>query len=246
MTPDLTSKYRPVFFRDFWSQSGAVEIVAAFVASQSMPKSLLLLGDYGTGKTSLARVAGRAVSCHTPRSFEPCGDCDGCRFPSTLLLGDLGSVVFVPGNRFSMDRIRRIIRDVDPYSAPEPSGIYLVIIDEAQRLSPKDQEALIDVIEDTSRTHFIFCTTHEHHILDAIRSRSHRLEMELPTVEEAVEGLANVATREGITIEENVLKEISQRRNRNPRGCLKDLQLFRALGSIPKRELHQEKDGALF
>jgi DNA polymerase III subunit gamma/tau len=235
MDVDLILKYRPVFFRDCWSQTGAVDHARQCLAARCLPKSLILLGDYGSGKTTLARLIGRAMSCSNGTDPEPCGTCAGCVDPTLRFMGLMGAVIDIPGNRFHLDTLKRFVEADCYYPPPAAYNAHVALLDEAHRITLRDQEAMLDLIEDTPHTHFIFCTTDEDKICTGIRERSHTLHLRLPTVSEAAVALRRIAQAEGMEISDATIAKIIENRNQNPRGCLRFLQHYKATGALPQK-----------
>lgn len=239
MNIDFTLKYRPNFFSDFWHQEGVVESIISFFRCNLIPKSIILLGDYGTGKTSLARVIGKATSCEKTDTHEPCNICYGCNYWDTICMSCTGSTAIIQGNDFDRDSFKQIMYEVSHFMPKEPYNAYIIIIDEAHRLSLKEQEIMLDKIEDSKHSHFIFCTTRLDKISDGIRKRSHEFILPLPNIEEALSHLRKIANKEKIMIEDKELYSLIRASQYTPRACLQALQRYKVLGNQNMKKMIQ-------
>lgn len=243
---DYNDRYRPSHFRDFWNQEGTVARMIAFINAGLLPKATILTGDYGTGKTSLARVVGLAYSCLDESSYEPCNKCEGCYFAETLWMGIYGGMLRCRGNAFDLKEFEKICFDAGYLAPPPRRNAHIVIIDEAHRINEAGQHALLDRIEDTPRTHFILCTTHSQNLCDGVRARCHEMPLPLPSTEQAVKNLARISEIENISIPEKALVDLVEANKRIPRNCLKALQAFNATGGLCKNESEIEDEDPIF
>jgi len=233
MTNDLTEKYRPQFFRDFWNSGGPVDFVQEAYRKGRLPKRLLLQGRRGVGKTSLARVMGYLLSCKGVIDAEPCRSCEGCRNATRPFMGLYGNVARFRGNDFSVEILRKFVEDATWYDAPSPSEVYLAIVDEAHLMHPSVQVKFLDHVEDIKRAHFVFCTTNDKGLLDDLTGRFCIKEMRSPSEEDNLRSLRTIADKEGIQASTDTLMRIIKSQDRLPRNCLIALQSYAVDGKIP-------------
>lgn len=153
----------------------------------------------------------------------------------------------IRGNSFNRDSLMRFVSEARAYPAPAIGyGAYVAIVDEAQRISDKDQESMLDLIEDTPNAHFIFCTTDVQRIIDGIRARARELFMPLPSVEECVRGMRRITSAEGIRVHTSILSEIAHSQRRVPRACIKELEMLKACGEVRGQGQTEPLVGSLF
>ena len=70
---------RPKTFAEVAGQDLNKKILMAIVKNpEEAPKSLVLQGFYGSGKTTMARIFARALNCENPKNGEPCCKCANC------------------------------------------------------------------------------------------------------------------------------------------------------------------------
>ena len=76
----ITQVARPVKISDVAGQHLAKQALLAIVKNpEDSPRTLIIHGTYGIGKTSLARAFARAINCKNRVDGDACGCCDICR-----------------------------------------------------------------------------------------------------------------------------------------------------------------------
>src|SRR4051794_32315153 len=79
MSDSFPKKYRPSSFEQVWGQEVSVRVVSELVRRGGICRHLLFHGAAGSGKTSVARLYGRALNCRQVLSGgSPCNACDRC------------------------------------------------------------------------------------------------------------------------------------------------------------------------
>lgn len=67
----LATSHRPYTFSEVVGQDAAVAALKGIAMAEGVKvRSILLLGQYGSGKSTLSRLFGRAVNCETLRKQE--------------------------------------------------------------------------------------------------------------------------------------------------------------------------------
>lgn len=195
----LSQEARPQTFREVAGQRLAKELLISIVRKPNeSPRSLLLTGEYGTGKTTTSRIFARALNCPNKKDYEPCNksDCPICG-------QDINSASFyqeydatIIGN---VDTIREL-RDTFYYNI---KGQYKVItFDEVHSASKSAQTALLKVIEEAPQgIFFLFPTTHAHQLLPTIVSRCLEIPYNLIPSDAIIPNLFQVANKFGIDLD---------------------------------------------
>lgn len=195
----LSQEARPQTFREVAGQKLAKELLISIVRKPNeSPRSLLLTGEYGTGKTTTSRIFARGLNCPNKKDYEPCNksDCPICG-------QDINSASFyqeydatIIGN---VETIREL-RDTFYYNI---KGQYKVItFDEVHSASKSAQTALLKVIEEAPQgIFFLFPTTHAHQLLPTIVSRCLEIPYNLIPSDAVIPNLFQVANKFGIDLD---------------------------------------------
>lgn len=195
----LSQEARPQTFREVAGQRLAKELLISIVRKPNeSPRSLLLTGEYGTGKTTTSRIFARGLNCPNKKDYEPCNksDCPICG-------QDINSASFyqeydatIIGN---VETIREL-RDTFYYNI---KGQYKVItFDEVHSASKSAQTALLKVIEEAPQgIFFLFPTTHAHQLLPTIVSRCLEIPYNLIPSDAVIPNLFQVASKFGIDLD---------------------------------------------
>ena len=81
----LARKYRPSTFAEVVGQEHVTRTLANAFATGRVHHAFLFCGPRGCGKTTVARIVGKALNCQNLRqgpsgaTLEPCGECEACK-----------------------------------------------------------------------------------------------------------------------------------------------------------------------
>lgn len=223
----LTQTSRPQTFDEVAGQKLNINILKAIVKNpKQSPRSLIFQGQFGTGKSTMARIFARALNClHPHADGSPCMRCDNCKedILNTYYYQEYDSAVV--GN---VDKVREL-RDTFQYTVD--TGYKVILFDEIHLASSTAQSALLKVIEEVSgNVFFIFATTDVDKVLSTIRSRSLELRFDIVEESEILKNLRSVADKNGIQIEDKVLKVIADRSGGHMRNAHMLLDKYALLG----------------
>ncbi len=127
----------------------------------------LFSGPAGTGKRSAAEICARAVHC--AGVIKPCDQCPPCK---RMLAGTYPDHVALSasGRSIGVDEIRDLIHRVS--IKPFEGGRHTVVIDDAEKLTPQAQNALLKTLETPpGGAVFFLLTTTPSQLLPTIVSR---------------------------------------------------------------------------
>lgn len=223
----LDLKYRPSRFSDVLGNQGVVRLLLTRSRACTLhDQSMLLGGPKGCGKTTLARIIARAIHCVAPVAGEPCNSCDPCK---TIPASFPGVEELDAASQGTVDRIRSMVADAE-YATPDGKPpVY--IIDEAQRLTPSAQDALLKAVEERDLV-IIMCTTEPSKIKVPIRSRVEEYPVSPPTLEDLEARLGLICSTEEIQADPEALSVISKMTDLCPRAAILALSTMAACGPV--------------
>lgn len=184
--------YRPRKFKDLVGQDHVVSIIRGMFKTNKFPGAILIEGQTGGGKTTVARMIFAYLNCETRNA---CGKCSSCMLGveshpdlTTLNAGTDGGV----------DNIRKLVKNSrnSPFCSKR-----VILVDEAHKLTGASAEALLLPLEEPSPdTIWILCTTEPEGMKDTLKNRCTRLVMRPIVKESVVSRLAFIAEAEGVNI----------------------------------------------
>ena len=211
-------KYRPYTFESVVGQRALTTTLKNAIATQKLAHAYLFCGPRGVGKTTCARIFAKTINCMTPTADgEACNQCESCVAFNEQRSYNIHELDAASNN--SVDDIRQLVEQV---RIPPQIGKYKVyIIDEVHMLSASAFNAFLKTLEEPPRhAIFILATTEKHKILPTILSRCQIYDFNRISVEDTVNHLSYVASKEGITAEPEALNVIAMKADGGMRDAL--------------------------
>lgn len=214
-------KYRPKTVDDYvFVDARQRQQVQDWIAQESIPH-LLLSGDAGVGKTTLAKV----------------------------LINELGineyDVLEINASREnSVDVVRNKILG---FVTTMPFGKFkVVLLDEADYLSPPAQASLRNDMEAYHQTaRFVLTCNYAHRIIPALKSRCHEFTIAKTDRTEFTARAAYVLVTENIDFDLDTLDSYVDATYPDLRKCLNQLQVNSTSGKLLTQQLSDTQDGML-
>ena len=211
-------KYRPSTFESVVGQRALTTTLKNAIATQKLAHAYLFCGPRGVGKTTCARIFAKTINCMTPTADgEACNECESCVAFNEQRSYNIHELDAASNN--SVDDIRQLVEQV---RIPPQIGKYKVyIIDEVHMLSASAFNAFLKTLEEPPRhAIFILATTEKHKILPTILSRCQIYDFNRISVEDTVNHLSYVASKEGISAEPEALNVIAMKADGGMRDAL--------------------------
>jgi DNA polymerase-3 subunit gamma/tau len=210
----LYRKWRPRSFAELAGQDHVATTLKNALAGGRIAHAYLFAGPRGTGKTSTARLLGKALNCTNRSKGEACNACESCL---AFLAGRAMDLIELDAasNR-GIDEIRSL-RDKVAFAAAGEYKVYL--IDEVHMLTDAAFNALLKTLEEPPpHVVFILATTEAHKLPATITSRCQRFDFRRIPLSASVETLQRICEGEGIKCEPAALELIA----RSATGSLRD------------------------
>jgi len=167
----LREKYRPHKLEEV-IPTCSIEHLRSLIDNPTGSQVFLFEGDTGTGKTTCAKIIGKAFVCQDADSAaKPCLECKNClEFEKKSI--DVTELNIAKDNK--IDTIRDIVDNLKYRPVILNKKIY--IFDEIQRLSDEAQQVLLTEVEKPSKHNVIFlCTMNINKVNKALIDRTTRI-----------------------------------------------------------------------
>lgn len=223
-------KHRPKTLNEYMGESIKEKMLSRLSNPDTYPRVILLEGDRGSGKTSLARLISVEMLCQEKVDGRACGECDMCLdLKEHLLFADNGSTTDnVIEINVAMDGGKSAIADIIEQMDSEPlyGGYKICILDECHKLTTAAQNALLKRLEEPKYYEvYILCTTEADKLLQPIKSRCEVvLKVKPASLDDLTKRLIDICKIEGVEIGTEAVKAIANACGRNPRESILKLE----------------------
>ncbi len=211
-------KYRPHQIEECILPDRLKKVFQEYVTKGEIP-NLMLTGSAGVGKTTVAKAMCEEIGCNF--LFINSSDERGIDVLRTKIKGYASTVSLTGGRK-------------------------VIILDEADYLTPEAQAGLRGAIEEFSdNCSFIFTCNFKARLIDALHSRCSVIDFSLKGDEKAkmamqmFKRLTSILSTEGVTYDKDVLAKIVQRYFPDYRRTLNELQRYSTSGNIDAGVLSQ-------
>ena len=171
-------------FKDIIGQEQIKEHLRNALTTDKVSHAYIINGEKSSGKEFIAKVFAMALQCEKGDE-EPCQECHSCKQALSSNHPDIIRVAHEKPNSISVDDIRAQVNNdvgIKPYSGPRK----IYIINEAEKMTPQAQNALLKTLEEPpSYAVILLLTANVNSLLPTILSRCVVLNMK-PVADELV------------------------------------------------------------
>jgi DNA polymerase III subunit gamma/tau len=216
----LYRMYRPQTFEEVVGQQHIVITLQNAIKTNKLSHAYLFSGPRGTGKTTVAKILGKAINC-TSNQHKPCETCASCQSINKGNHPDIIEIDAASNN--GVDEIRELIDKVK--YAPLELKIKVYIIDEVHMLTTGAFNALLKTLEEPpAHVMFILATTEPHKVIPTIISRCQRFDFTKVSTYEIQDRLEAILKKENIQVEPGVTKLVAHLADGGLRDALSILE----------------------
>lgn len=160
------------------------EAVTSMISLRRIPHAILIDGDKGTGRHTLARYIAQAAVCGKDNA--PCGECRSCRVAKSDAHPDITFISPEEGKKFiNVGQIRTL--RAEAFVKPHMSERRAFVINTAEVMNESAQNAFLKVLEEPPEgVIFILVSLSASELLETVVSRCTRLSLVPPDIDTAI------------------------------------------------------------
>jgi DNA polymerase-3 subunit gamma/tau len=227
---DLCEKYRPRKFGDILGNKVAVQCLKNSALTGRIPTTLMLHGETGTGKNTLAHVFTKSITCENFQG-EPCGECDSCKtLEANYPYGSaISGVSLYDCTKIDERGLDEIINRYLGFHSLNRIDRNIFIWDEFHRITDRWKDKLLN--PKSKRDIFIYCLIDLSVVPRALQGRAIVLKTERPEMGEIIPRLRQICELEGIIVKDgDALITLAREADRLTRECIKFLETSAVYG----------------
>ena len=212
--PPLHIKYRPTSLDEIIGQDSVVRSLESLIKAKTRPHAYFFFGQFGVGKTSLARILAKEFGC-----------------------ADSGLIELDSGTAGNVDNLRNLLEMMQ--YAPLQGAAKFLVLDECHALRKESWSALLKSVEEASdHAYYVFCTTEIVKIPPTLESRCHKYVLRPVPKQLLTEYAGIIAENEGFNLPKGSLDIVAREAQGSVRKLLVNLSQIRAAQTLDEvREL---------
>lgn len=229
-TLNYARKYRPKNLSDYIGNSKLKESILNAINSPVRPQVILLHGESGCGKTTMARIIAKEYSCTNRDVIKgACNECENCRLINDYIeTGDEKRLSMIREENIADHNGKGDLEGIlEEMSIPTYGDEWRIFIfDEVHMATNQLQNQLLKIVEEPpARVLMIFCTTNPDKLLDTLLNRCQlRLRVNKPDLRELSGLLIKICKQEGVEFDKTGIELIGKHADFTIRTALQNLQ----------------------
>ena len=200
----LDRKYRPTKLSEYVGND-KVKLTVKSAINKNRPQAILIYGESGCGKTTLARLIAKEYTCEDrSEDIGACDKCESCKLVDEYIVsGKTDNLTDIQeidiAEQSGKGDLEGLLEEMEYPAFGNTWRVY--IFDEIHMASHALQNRLLKITEEPpERVLFIFCTTNQERLLNTLKNRCQlQLHITKPKVKELVSYLSNICQKEDIS-----------------------------------------------
>ena len=193
---------------DIYGQPAIVKFLKECQKTGVYPKSTFFQGQFGSGKTALAKIMAKDIACRNKDTNGcACGTCPTCTAIDEERYGR--DVIYMNAEEMGAQDIRDQLEQILKFPAVKDAA-KVIICDETQALSKEAVEAFLSATQSPRKGYFFIFTAMDKlkgAKAGALQSRCKVWKMKTPTFQDIYMYLAKVSQNKGLTKETTIPRE---------------------------------------
>ena len=198
----------PRQLKDVFGQKTITEYIKDEQTSGKWDKSMMFTGQFGSGKTVLAKIAAKSIACKNKNEKgEPCDNCPTCNAVNNETWDR--DVIYIDAESASAQDVRNIVEQ-NMLTPAIRDAAKVFIVDETQALSKEGVEAFLIATSSPKRNVFFFFTAMnklQGPKAGALESRCKKWKLRVPTNDEIYLYLAEICKKKELTKDKTIPRE---------------------------------------
>lgn len=237
---NLNQIYRPRVFSEVIGQSDIVSILSTSIKKGTLSNQILLSGNSGIGKTTIARIIASSLLCNIDiikrNSSDPCLQCDSCKLFFENTHPDYMEVD--AASHGGKDEMVEISKKTLLSGLISKKRVF--VIDEAHAITSSGGQAFLKTLEEPKEdVIFILCTTDPEKLLITNRGRCLEFKLRYPNIDEISDFVVTTFKKLEKKISKNLALLIAQNieKDLGVRGLVNTISI---ISSVSENEITQE------